>query len=203
MSSDSSRFPAGYTDKHLTRNPIALKLLRGHYHCIQDYLLTSKAESVLEIGCNRGAIVEVMREAKPNLVITGCDLDEEALALARTLIPEVEFVHGSVYEAPFSDNSYDMVVLCEILEHLDDFEKALQEIKRLTRKHVLLSVPNEPLWCILNMLRGMYWSSRGNTPGHINNFSKKEFCSLVEKYFTVVEVRTPTPWTMILAEKKD
>ena len=61
-----------------------------------------------------------------------------------------------------------------------------------------LPVPREPLWRLLNMARGAYWPALGNTPGHLNHWSKVGFHSLLTRYGTVQEVRTPFPWTMLL-----
>jgi hypothetical protein len=59
-------------------------------------------------------------------------------------------------------------------------------------------VPREPLWRGLNMARGAYWRSLGNTPGHVNHWSKREFVSLLSGYGAVEEARSPFPWTMLL-----
>ncbi|WP_207642472.1 hypothetical protein, partial [Desulfosporosinus sp. I2] len=64
--------------------------------------------------------------------------------------------------------------------------------------HIILSVPREPLWRILNLARGKYIPDLGNTPGHIQHWSKKSFLRLVNRYFDVLEVKSPLPWTMVL-----
>jgi hypothetical protein len=48
------------------------------------------------------------------------------------------------------------------------------------------------------MARGAYWSELGNTPGHLNHWSRRSFVSLLSRHGTVVEVRSPFPWTMLL-----
>ena len=50
---------------------------------------------------------------------------------------------------------------------------SLAEIRRVTTSHALLSVPREPIWRMLNFLRGKYWSSGGNTPGHLQHWSRR------------------------------
>jgi len=68
---------------------------------------------------------------------------------------------------PPKSQSYDLTIACEVLEHLEDPGQALTEIDRVTKQSVLISVPQEPMWRILNMARGKYWSDLGNTPGHV------------------------------------
>lgn len=103
-----------------------------------------------------------------------------------------------------SENKYDLVVCSEVLEHMEDPERALQNVKELCVENgfILLSVPQEPIWRICNMARGKYWKDLGNTPGHIQHWTKSEFCRMVvDNDMKIVSVKTPFPWTMVLAKK--
>ena len=64
--------------------------------------------------------------------------------------------------------------------------------------HLLVSVPREPLWRALNMARGAYLTDLGNTPGHVNHWSRRGFEALLSRHGEVVETRSPFPWTMTL-----
>ena len=72
-------------------------------------------------------------------------------------------------------DAFEAVVCTEVLEHLEEPEKALRELLRVTRRWVILSVPREPLWRVLNMVRGAYLRHFGNTPGHIGGFVERNF----------------------------
>jgi ubiquinone/menaquinone biosynthesis C-methylase UbiE len=109
----------------------------------------------------------------------------------------------SIYQLNRADGSFDMVVCLEVLEHLEDPMAALRELHRVSRRDVILSVPREPLWCWLNMMRGKYCASGGNTPGHIQHWSKSAFADFVGACFSVQAVATPLPWTIVLATKRD
>ena len=78
--------------------------------------------------------------------------------------------------------------------------RAMQELFRVAEKTVVVSVPSEPLWRVLNCLRRKYWKDFGNTPGHINHWSPIKFVGLVGKYGRVVSVYRPIPWTIVHAE---
>jgi hypothetical protein len=84
-----------------------------------------------------------------------------------------------------------------VLEHLTDPEEALKKLVEITNKDLILSVPNEPIWHILNMARGKYWTALGNTPGHFQHWSKRQLIQFVSKYAQVISVKTPLPWTLI------
>ena len=85
-----------------------------------------------------------------------------------------------------------------MLEHVPDPERTVAEMARVARRHLLVSVPREPLWRALNVARGAYLRELGNTPGHVNHFSKRGFAALLSRHGQVVEVRSPFPWTMLL-----
>jgi hypothetical protein len=70
---------------------------------------------------------------------------------------------------------------------------------RVARRHLLVSVPREPLWRLLNVCRGAYLRDLGNTPGHVNHWSRRRFVRLLQRHGEVIEVRSPFPWTMLLA----
>ncbi|TIU41514.1 MAG: class I SAM-dependent methyltransferase, partial [Mesorhizobium sp.] len=94
--------------------------------------------------------------------------------------------------------SAELVICCEVLEHIPDTEQALAILKSLAKPYLLVSVPREPVWRALNMARGKYIRSLGNTPGHIQHWSSASFINLLGKSLEVVEVRKPLPWTMAL-----
>ena len=126
-----------------------------------------------------------------------CDLSADCLAPG--LDPAIRFVQASAYALPYADDCFELVVCCEVLEHLERPERALAELSRVAGRAVLVSTPWEPLWRMLNVLRGRYLSDLGNTPGHIQHFGRAELKGLVAHQLTIVECRRPLPWTVLLA----
>ena len=86
---------------------------------------------------------------------------------------KIKFEQNSIYKI---DNAYkaDLVVCCEVLEHLETPDIALEKIKSLDVKYYLFSVPNEPVWRALNFHRGNSLKDLGSTPRHINHWSPKK-----------------------------
>lgn len=102
----------------------------------------------------------------------------------------------------YANNIFDLCVCCEVLEHVENPKKALSEIRRVVKDQVIVSVPDEPLWRVLNMLRLKYLGSFGNTPGHFNHWNRKNFLNLVETSgFRIISKRYPLPWQMFLIKK--
>jgi hypothetical protein len=85
-----------------------------------------------------------------------------------------------------------------VLEHVPEPGATLAEMARVARRWLLVSVPREPLWRGLNLARGAYVRDLGNTPGHLNHWSRRAFVSLLARHGTVQEARSPLPWTMAL-----
>jgi 2-polyprenyl-3-methyl-5-hydroxy-6-metoxy-1,4-benzoquinol methylase len=99
---------------------------------------------------------------------------------------------------PYADGEFDLVCATEVLEHVPGPEHVVAEMARVAARHLLVSVPREPLWRALNLARGAYVRELGNTPGHLNHWSRHGFATLLARHGEVVELRTPLPWTMLL-----
>jgi ubiquinone/menaquinone biosynthesis C-methylase UbiE len=185
-------------DKYETRNPLARWLMAGFLKAVSDLYRQADARSLLEIGCGEGLLTQHLLRSNPAPEkVAACDLSLNRLA--PDLDPRIEFFEASAYELPIADRSYDLVVCCEVLEHLENPAAALAEIARVARRFVLLSTPREPLWRALNLARGSYIKALGNTPGHVQHFSRRALCRLAQTELAITDVRSPLPWTVLLA----
>ena len=192
--------PAGNTyDKYETRNPVARRLVAGFLKELDAQVRWSSAASVLDVGCGEGIGTTRMASVLPQARVVGLDVADPGLLQEwKTRAHErIEFVAGSAYDLPFADDSFDLVSAIEVFEHLERPERALAEIARVSRRGILLSVPWEPVWRGVNMAGGRYLRQYGNTPGHINHWTRRQFVALAGTAGEVVAVRRPFPWTMV------
>lgn len=187
--------------KYYTVNPISGRLVRNFFKEFTDLYKDIEVESVFDGGCGEGFILNELNLVRPIKSCWAIDLDENEVKDAARNLPFCNVRQGSLYEIPFPDDSYDLVICSEVLEHLEYPGKGLQELYRVCRKYVILSVPREPVWRMLNIARFSYWRDLGNTPGHLNHWSKSSFLQFVSDYFNILEVRSPLPWTIVLGEK--
>jgi ubiquinone/menaquinone biosynthesis C-methylase UbiE len=194
--------PTGNTyDKYSTRNPLERRLMSGFFAALRGTLPGEHPASVLEVGVGEGEVSHRLRSLYPDAHIVGVDLHDEALAAewwARDLVG----VYADICDLPFPSKSFDLVVAIEVLEHVLDPDCALAELARVSRRDVVLSVPREPIWRIANMARGKYLADLGNTPGHVQHWSRRDFATLVESTLDVACVATPFPWTMVGARTR-
>jgi len=187
--------------KYTTKNPVSKLLVENFIKNILAITKNIPYQNVLEVGCGEGIILYNMQNFLDGKKAAAVDLDEKEIETAKQNIPFADLRVASAYQLPFVDNQFDLVICCEVMEHLENPAKALAEIHRVSKKFCLLSVPNEPLWRALNMSRGAYLSSFGNTPGHINHWTPRSFKKFVETNFHVETLTKPLPWTMVLGRK--
>ena len=198
--------PAGnFYDKYNTRNPVARRLMQGFLRSFGELVeLAGDAGSAFEVGCGEGELS--IRLARAGWCVRGCDIAENAVAEARVRTEaaglSIPFECCDIHELPGRVEPCDLVVCCEVLEHLEDPVAALATLESICRKHLLVSVPREPVWRALNIARGRYWRDFGNTPGHIQHWSQAGFLKLLHRRFDVVAVRSPLPWTLALCRPR-
>jgi SAM-dependent methyltransferase len=193
--------PVGNTfDKYGARGPAARRLVNRFRSALDELFALAAPDGVLDVGCGEGAITHAWAERLRDRRVVGLDLEDEGLraqwaTLAR---PNLEFVTGDALALPFAADEFALVAAVESLEHLAEPRRALEEMARVARSHLLVSVPREPLWRALNLLRGAYLRQLGNTPGHLHHFSRGDLLDLVAGYGEPVAVRSPLPWTIAL-----
>ena len=185
-------------DKYNSQNPVARWLMAGFLNSVSELYNLMQPASILEVGCGEGELSDhLLKHAlKRPARFVACDLSLEVVN--GRVDPLIEFRQSSIYELPYSENEFELVVCCEVLEHLEHPQQGLAEIARVAEKGVLLSTPWEPIWRLLNLARGKYVTQFGNTPGHIQHFSRQDLTNLAQTHLKVVQTRTPLPWTIIL-----
>ncbi len=187
---------------------IGQALIDGYFKAVKeltDLAVHSDQKQALEIGCGEGYSTRRLRDMLPSHIeLQASEYVAGLLPYAAKQNPDIKIFQESVYELEAADNSLDIVYLLEVLEHLDYPDAALSEIKRALKPggHLILGVPREPLWRAINFSRGKYTKSLGNTPGHLNHWSRAAVKQFVAAHIgAVVKTKSPLPWTIILAQK--
>lgn len=188
--------------KYTARNPVSKFLVHRFLREVSRLVVASGCESVLEIGCGEGVLLHHLRPQLAGKRVFALDIDRADVLTALGNCPLADYAVASAYALPFRDDAFELTLCCEVLEHLESPGQALREMQRVTSRYCILSVPNEPIWRVLNLFRGAYVGQCGNTPGHVNHWSHKAFRACVGRYFEVMETISPLPWTGALCAKR-
>ena len=187
-------------DKYGSTNPVVRRLMSAFERTLDELLTHAEPRSLLDVGCGEGVLVHKWAQRLQGCRVVGIDLEEESIQAgwSERQAPNLEYRVMRAENLPFADSEFDLACAIEVLEHVPNPEHTLAEMTRCAERHLLVSVPREPLWRGLNMARGAYWSTLGNTPGHLNHWSRRSFVGLLSRYGVVAEIRSPFPWTMLL-----
>jgi len=187
-------------DKVSTKSGVERRLVDG-FDAAFASLVPEKVDRCLEVGCGEGHQMRSLAESHPEATLTGVDIagpdwlgehHEKGSAIST----------ADAAALPFGDRTFDLVIALEVLEHVDEPRTVLSEIARVANDVVIISVPWEPVWCAGNLLRGRYITKLGNTPGHLNHFTRRGLLRAVGEFFDVEAVRKPLPWTFVRARAR-
>ena len=188
-------------DKYGSTNPVVRRLMARFEGTLEELFTQADPQSLLDVGCGEGVLThQWAQRLGDERRVVGIDLDDPALHAewAKRTAPNLEYRVMKAENLPFADGEFDAATAIEVLEHVPDAEHTVAEMARVAKRWLLVSVPREPLWRGLNLARGAYWKDLGNTPGHVNHWSKRSFVALLSRHGEVVQARSPFPWTMLL-----
>jgi SAM-dependent methyltransferase len=194
--------PTGNTfDKYGSTNPVVRRLMAGFERSLDELLGQAHPSSILDIGCGEGVLTERWAVRLGDGRVVGVDLADPKLAVhwRRRRRANLEFRELDVTAGlPYADGEFELVCATEVLEHVPGVDPVVAEMARVAARHLLVSVPHEPLWRLLNLARGAYLPALGNTPGHVNHWTRRAFVELFSGHGEVVAARAPFPWTQLL-----
>ena len=198
--------------KHTHKNPIQRFLLWNFFRHLINLASHTKVDSILDVGCGEGFTLNRLKEHGIGRRLEGLEYLPAAIELGKKTYPEIKITQGSIYELPYEDNSFDLVLCTEVLEHLEDPARGLKELVRVSKKYLVISVPNEPFFMLAQLIRGKNWSRLGNDIEHINHWTMFGFPKFVVKNLSadsqgggsgikILARRFPFAWTMLVLEK--
>ena len=189
------------SDKYASGNPVVRWLTArflGELDAVLDSVHAAGATSTLEVGAGEGVVTQRLYQRFGTAV--GLDLPDAGLRAQWRGRPGPAYVHGDASRLPFADDAFDLVVAVEVLEHVPDPRAALSELARVSRAQLVLSVPRDPVFRLSNLAAGRHVRSLGNTPGHLNHWSGRDFVTLAATVGAVRAVVRPFPWTLVWIE---
>ena len=192
-------YNSGNMEKYNSRNPIKKGLverLNRKIISILGEMIGENNATVLDAGCGEGYISRLIASSFPNVNVTGIEYTPEAINVAKEMDTLVSYIQGDISDMPFENHSFDFVVCTEVLEHVENPDKALSELLRVGKNGVLITVPHEPWFRMGNMLAFKNVSRFGNPIDHINHWSFRSFKRFVCRYSRNAEFSNSFPWSV-------
>lgn len=151
----------------------------------------SRGMRVLDAGCGEGHLLGTLQKRYPGNHYLGIDVTEVALTRARARVPEATYQLGNITTLNVEDDSMDVVIATEVLEHIPGCEAALVELQRVLRPggRLIVTFPNEPLWTVSRFLLRR---DPVKVPDHVNSFTPRRMAQLA-KWPVVVRRSLPFP----------
>lgn len=184
--------------KYADANRVTSGLLQRFMRRCADHVatLTAPGETVLDCGVAEGTMTRYLVDQLQGRKVVAVEYEDVACGAFKKAYGDIPLLRGSIYELPLPDDSVDVVTAFEVLEHLEDPGKALEEMRRVARRAVVVTVPYEPFFRMGNVARGKYLDRLGNTPGHINHWTVASLRRLVSSRLRASRVERAFPWLM-------
>ncbi len=174
-----NQVPVTYYQKGVKRN-LFQWLWHSHKIKLAKYILSRlKFKNCLDIGCASGYMVSKIASFYPDAKYYGIDVYDKAIEYARKTYPDIKFKIASANKLPFKKNTFELILFYETIEHVEDPEGCLREIKRVLKKNgtLILSMDSGSLlfrivWFIWENTQGKIWQGAHLHPFHHTQLEK-------------------------------
>jgi ubiquinone/menaquinone biosynthesis C-methylase UbiE len=162
------------------------------YRDEQILKLIEDKDTIVDIGCGEGILIEKLAEKFPRKTILGIDPSNENVDICKS--HNLNVYPGNVYGLPLEDSSVECVLFIEVIEHLDGPELAIKEIKRVLKKDgsLILLFPHDRVFRLARILT-LKFKEAFYDAGHVRQWNPNEIRRLLESagFMTVSEKNIP------------
>ena len=154
--------------------------------------MIEKGQKVLDIGCGDGLLLSAL--AQKGVSAFGIDISEEGVKKCREKGLDVSVVDITTENLPFQDGTFDTVVMLDVLEHVYEPEVLLEEAVRVSKKYIIISVPNfNSLPARLQILFGKVPENNRPNKGHVYWFNYDNLTKMIGQYdLHIMDIRVNT-----------
>jgi len=191
----------GNRQKHESKNPIQRALIGRFHEQLAHAVRELEPQNILEVGCGEGYVLRALRDHGVTCPLAGIDFSPEAIQAAKQRVPDANLSVDDALALAERGQKYDVVLMIEVLEHIEQPERMLPVLERIASRSVVLSVPWEPFFRGLNFMRGKHIAAFGNDPEHVNHWSRSGFKRFVGSRFSIQRAPFAFPWTLVSANR--
>lgn len=166
-----------------------------HLHRYAAMLELARGKKVLDIACGEGYGAKLLSRLAEH--VTGIDIDKKTIEKAslKYRMPNIEFHCASALEIPAADNKFDLIACFETIEHLDDHDKLLNELKRVLKPEgiLMISTPEKANYTD---------TTKYNNPFHKKELYGYEFKQLINRHFKFASFFSQSSFTGSVIQKE-
>ena len=145
---------------------------------------------IVDVGCGDGALTYLLSRNEHIVEVIGCDTDSTGIMLAREKVKKlvnrdkIQFINKSFEECQFPSQSIDVIVMCDVIEHIEKMETLLKKIKQVGKDGGMF-INTTPL----KRSNGILWDEH-----HVLEYTKETLLELLSRHFpkTIVYKFSPT-----------
>lgn len=151
-------------------------------------------KNILDVGCASGFMTNKVSHIFPNSEVSGVDVYQPAINYGKKQYPHIKFLLGDAHKLPFRGNSFDLIICYETVEHVENPQQILQEIKRVMRKggFAIVSMDSGNLlfrlgWWFWEKTAGVAWQDAHIHPYHhqeLEQIIKEVGFKIIKKHFS-------------------
>ena len=155
---------------------------------IKKLVQQAQPRTVLHAGCGKGELTALLVRQNPALAVVGIDPNPEAIAFARAHFhEEAEFLQRSLAQLPFPDDIFDLVICNNALAYEEDPARVVEELKRVSRKHVAIAVPRAPYFTWFNRIARALGTT--GMPQPLQSWNSTAFRQFIHHHFDEAVMR--------------
>ena len=167
---------AGFHYNQINKSyPMVYNAYMAARHIIVQKLIVSycpQIKRIADFGCGDGVLLSILNRS--NLEIYGIDEDKNAIEFAQSKNSDIHFKQRSVYQSSFPDKYFDLIISIDVIEHLYEPLRMLEEINRVSHKNsiIILGTP-------------IKLTKQSQDPCHVKEYEPREFEEMLHKFFKI------------------
>lgn len=172
--------PADYYQKGIKNNLFQRIWHTNKFRAILG-LISNSPQKILDVGCASGWITAKIAEKFPKARCYGIDIYNRAIVYGRKLYPGINFKIADVHKLPFKNETFDLAICTEVLEHVGSPKSALLEMKRVLKENgqAVLEFDSGSFlftitWFVWKKFRGKVWNN-----AHLSSFNAKKLEKII------------------------
>lgn len=178
----NKKYPMTILRNH--KNPIVRYQENNRVNKLLKLIGNCQNKRILDIGCGDGHLLKLIKEGD----LYGIDLDKNMVKQARKNT-EATIIQSDCTNIPLPSQAFDTIICSEVLEHVEQPEEAIGEMRRLikTRGKIIINVPNERIvlaakWALKKIKMPIKGIHPGMTPAHLRIYTTKTIKKQVEEW---------------------